>query len=80
MNKQKIASILLNHPKAMDDDNLLQTLVWKGEMSENPNMSAMDFLRLYAAGAFTSPETIRRYRQKLQEVVIIHSLRMIQKD
>jgi hypothetical protein len=67
MNKQKIASILLNHPKAMDDDNLLQALVWKGEMTGNPNISAMDFLRLYAAGSFTSPETIRRSRQKLQE-------------
>jgi hypothetical protein len=67
MNKQKIAAILLNHPKSMDDDNLLQALVWKGEMAGNPNISAMDFLRLYSAGSFTSPETIRRCRQKLQE-------------
>jgi hypothetical protein len=68
MNKQKIASILmLNHPKSMDDDNLLQALVWKGEMAGNPNITAMDFLRLYSAGSFTSPETIRRTRQRLQE-------------
>jgi len=67
MNKQKIAAILMNHPKSMDDDNLLQALVWKGEMAGNPNISAMDFLRLYSAGSFTSPETIRRCRQKLQE-------------
>lgn len=65
--KRKIASILMNHSKAMDDDNLLQALVWKGEMANNPSMSAMDFLRLYAAGSFTSPETIRRTRQRLQE-------------
>ena len=65
--KNKIEQLMLNYPKAMDDDNLLQSLVWKGEMSGNPNISAMDFLRLYAAGAFTSSETIRRCRQKLQE-------------
>lgn len=65
--KNKIEQLMLNYPKAMDDDNYLQALVWKGEMSANPNISAMDFLRLYAAGTFTSPETIRRNRQKLQE-------------
>ncbi len=48
---------MLNYPKAMDDDNFLQALVWKGELGANPNMSAMDFLRMYAAGAFTAPET-----------------------
>jgi len=65
--KNKIEQLMLNYPKAMDDDNFLQALVWKGEMSANPNISAMDFLRLYAAGSFTAPETIRRTRQKLQE-------------
>ena len=65
--KNKIEQLMLNYPKAMDDDNFLQALVWKGELGANPNMSAMDFLRMYAAGAFTSPETIRRCRQKLQE-------------
>ena len=65
--KNKIEQLMLNYPKAMDDDNFLQALVWKGELGANPNMSAMDFLRMYAAGAFTSPETIRRNRQRLQE-------------
>jgi hypothetical protein len=65
--KNKIEQLMLNYPKAMDDDNFLQALVWKGELGANPNMSAMDFLRMYAAGAFTAPETIRRSRQKLQE-------------
>lgn len=64
----KVLKQLNEDARTRDNDNLLIAKIWYYEMAPNSeNYSALDFLKSYASGKFTSAESIRRCRQKLQE-------------
>ena len=62
--KDKVKHLLENYPILRDDDNKLIAKIW---WSENNNQTTKDFLINFGNGNHTSPEAIRRARQKLQE-------------
>jgi len=59
--------LLVNYPHLRDDDNRLIASVWKIELRKK-DLTAIDFLQLYASKKVTNAESIRRCRQKLQEL------------
>ncbi len=63
MNKIKkiVQRLLEQQPALRDNDNALMVTIWKGETS------VIDFFYSFENGYLTSPETIRRSRQKLQQ-------------
>ena len=69
--KEKIKILLTKYPHLKDSDTKLIAAYWLYELRRkglNPDeMSAMDFLHLFAECKITNPETIRRSRAKLQE-------------
>ena len=62
--KDKVEYLLDNYPVLRDDDNKLIAKIW---WSENKSQNTRDFLIEFGNGNYTSPEAIRRARQKLQE-------------
>ena len=62
--KDKVEYLLEHNPILRDDDNKLIAKIW---WSENKNKTAKNFLIGFGNGKYTSPEAIRRARQKLQE-------------
>jgi hypothetical protein len=62
--KDKVEYLLDNYPVLRDDDNKLIAKIW---WSENKSHTTRDFLIGFGNGKYTSPEAIRRARQKLQE-------------
>ena len=62
-----IKHLLTDHPHLRDDDNKLLATVWYHKMPEIEE-SVMDFLHILAKGELPSSESIRRCRQKLQEL------------
>jgi hypothetical protein len=66
--KDRVKALLEKHPHLRDSDNKLIATIWKYDlMGLCENLSAMDFLKLYAEGELTNSESIRRVRQKIQE-------------
>ena len=66
--KDKVKALLIKHPHLRADDNRLIASVYFHESEINlKNITAIDFLHDFANGKYTSPESIRRCRQKLQE-------------
>jgi len=67
--KEKVAYLLETKPTLRDDDNKLIASFYFDEMGETylRNFPAYSFLSLMSEGKLTSPESIRRVRQKLQE-------------
>jgi len=70
--KEKVRYILQIYPALRDSDNRLIATFWSMEATEFTNykagqMSAREFLNLLYKNLLTSPESIRRCRQKLQE-------------
>jgi len=62
-----VKNLLTNHPHLRDNDNKLLANVWY--QSIIPLEEAwLDFLALIASGDLPSSESIRRCRQKLQEL------------
>lgn len=67
-NKEKVELLLLTNASLKDDDNKLIATFWFQELRDKINfMKGFDFLKHFADGNLTNPETIRRIRQKLQE-------------
>ena len=68
-NKEIIETFLKERPYLRDDDFKLMANIW---ITESKNMidcvTTFDFLRNFSEGKFSSPESIRRCRQKLQEL------------
>jgi len=64
----KVLHQLNTDERTRDDDNLLIAKIWHNEYtnSQMPN-DVIEFLKMFATGNLTSPESIRRCRQKLQE-------------
>lgn len=64
----KVLKLLNEDARTRDNDNLLIAKIWFGEMSsEELAGSSLDFIKKFSKGEFTSAESIRRCRQKLQE-------------
>jgi hypothetical protein len=69
--KDKVRTILLERPDSRDNDGKLVALYWYYEdrpYFDGGGNSALDFLRALSDGKFSSAESIRRCRQKLQEL------------
>ena len=62
--KNKVEYLLENYPVFRDDDNKLIAKIWWSETKTN---SLESFLRAFGDKKISSPEAIRRARQKLQE-------------
>ena len=65
-----VQAMLVKHPNLKDDDNRLIAMVYLhelGGLDKINKMSAFDLLSMLSKGNLTSPESIRRCRQKLQE-------------
>lgn len=64
----KVLHQLNTDERTRDDDNLLIAKIWYAEYKNTsvPN-DVIEFLKMFATGNLTSPESIRRCRQKLQE-------------
>jgi hypothetical protein len=62
--KGKVEYLLKNYPIFRDNDNKLISKIW---WSESNASSFKEFLMEFGGGKRTSPEAIRRARQKLQE-------------
>jgi len=63
----KVLKQLNEDARTRDNDNLLIAKIWYNEMERSDNITALDFLKSFSVGKFTSAESIRRCRQKLQE-------------
>jgi hypothetical protein len=59
----KVLKLLNEDSRTRDNDELLTALIWYKECQGDSS----DFLKRYAQREFTSAESIRRCRQKLQE-------------
>lgn len=68
--KAKVKWLLEKDERTRDKDELLIATYWYYELGSDDRMLVKDFLRDYSQGKFTSAETIRRVRQKLQEEVV----------
>lgn len=64
----RIKQLMLDIPGVRDNDLRLIANMWAQEVDLDKT-SARDFLKLFASGAITSPESIRRIRQMLQETI-----------
>ena len=70
--KAEITKILTEQPYIRDRDNSLIALVWQKEIANLENfdyesLSAKDLLLIFSCDLLTSPESIRRTRQKIQQ-------------
>ena len=68
--KEKVEFLLKLFPHLRDDDYRLISsfyLYESGGRDVLKNISALDFLQEFSKGKFTSPESIRRMRAKVQE-------------
>jgi hypothetical protein len=68
--KETVKELLTKRPELRDDDNRLIAniyLIEAGGVKSLQQMSAQDFLLNFTKGFYSSPESIRRVRQKLQE-------------
>nr|HAD51885.1 hypothetical protein [Algoriphagus sp.] len=75
--RQRIEEILVSLPHCRDDDSRLIANIWQRQMIEQygeqyySKMSARDLLTEFTKGKLSSPESIRRIRQKIQEKQIL---------
>jgi len=66
--KELVIQLLNEFPHLRDDDNKLIATIWKRELKTR-DLTAMGFLQLYADKMLTNAESIRRCRQKVQELM-----------
>ena len=73
--KETVKAILINFPDTRDNDRLLMLKVWSTEnnLLRDKNYPFYDFALGFIKKDYSDPESIRRSRQKIQE--IYHELR-----
>jgi hypothetical protein len=64
---KEVKQRLENSTKMRDDDALLMADIWRQELAELGAKSVYDVLNAIAGRMVTSPESIRRSRQKVQQ-------------
>jgi len=70
--KDTVKELLVDKPHLRDCDRRLTATVWSkeiGGMSALTNLSAYELLNQFVKGKLSSPESIRRARQKIQEEI-----------
>ncbi len=65
--KQKIYNILLEFPETRNNDIYLMKKLWEVEYPNFKILNVNEFINKLVLKKITSPETIRRLRQLLQE-------------
>lgn len=67
--KAKVTQLLIDKESNRDSDNKLIANVWYAQIggSSIAKMSAMELLQMVSEGRLSSPESIRRVRQNVQE-------------
>lgn len=68
--KEKVITLLQQHPHLRDSDERLVATFWMDEAGGKEfldKMSALDFLLRYVEGFYTSSDSITRMRRKVQE-------------
>ena len=65
--KGQILHLLRTEADTRDSDSLLLARVWKSELGNTTFMTGSRLLSTIAEGKLTSPESIRRARQKIQQ-------------
>lgn len=68
--KDIVHDLLISKPHTRDCDKKLMANVWSkeiGGIKTLTNISGYDFLKYFSEGKLSSPESIRRARQKIQE-------------
>ena len=63
--KQTVIDLLTEYPHLRDSDDRLMANIWFKESKGEEHTKL--FLKMLAEGKLTSPESIRRMRQKIQE-------------
>lgn len=63
--KQTVIDLMTEYPHIMDSDDRLIATIWNRESKGIE--SKYELLKMLADGKLTSPESIRRMRQKIQE-------------
>jgi len=70
--KNEVIKHLTNNPHLRDNDNRLIATIWHNEVTssgmDTKTLSSFDFLLMYAEGKLSNSESIRRCRQKVQEL------------
>jgi len=69
--KDIVKDLLIKSPKLRDDDMRLMANIWLQEIGGTAiayQMNGYEMLSKIATGMVTSPESIRRCRQKIQEL------------
>jgi hypothetical protein len=72
--RQRIEELLVALPHCRDDDNRLIANIWQKELLSicgdegYSKLSGQELLGLYAKHKLSNPESIRRMRQKIQEL------------
>lgn len=67
--KARVEAYLRRYPELRDNDEKLIAVFWFNEIKSIPDIkTAFEFLTAYSGGKLTSSESIRRCRQKAQEV------------
>jgi len=64
---KEVKQRLENSTKMRDDDALLMADIWRQQLAELGAKSVYDVLNAIAGRMVTSPESIRRSRQKVQQ-------------
>jgi len=64
---KEVKKRLENSTKMRDDDALLMADIWRQQLAELGAKSVYDVLNAIAGRMVTSPESIRRSRQKVQQ-------------
>ncbi len=65
--KDTVKQILMEQPKARDNDRYLMLAVWVRENRDLPTISFKAFAYDFTHGRYSDTESIRRTRQKIQE-------------
>jgi len=63
-----VEKILRDNPETRDNDRILILKVWNSQIAGLDQMAFWGFADRYLKGSFTDTESIRRTRQKLQEL------------
>jgi hypothetical protein len=72
--RQRIEEVLVALTHCRDDDHRLIANIWQKELLEQmgldkyKSLTAQELLGIYAKHKLSSPESIRRMRQKIQEI------------
>lgn len=68
--KERVEKYLLTYPHLRDDDFKLIASYWQNEIGKGKieTLTGYELLKMFAEQKLTHPESIRRSRQKLQEL------------